>query len=94
MHIAPRLTQIAVSQTASRVGNEGDNLTIYGILVEGVSGNGVATFLNEASTTLFTMRALSGDTVHLAAPFYADAGLRVTTDGNAVVTIFHSQPGR
>ena len=94
MHIAPRLTRVAASQTASRIGNEGDNITIYGILVEGSGGNGVATFLNEASSTLFTMRAISGDTVHLASPFYADAGFRVTTASNTTVTVFHSQPGR
>ncbi len=95
MHTAaPRLTRVTSSTTAQRIGNEGDNLIIYGILVEGDGGAGLVTFLNEAEATLFTMRAVSGDTVHLAAPFFADAGLKVTTEATTIVTVFHSQPGR
>ena len=90
--VAPRTTHIAASQTAAQVAG-GDNIQVYGIIVEGTSA-GQVTILNNDSSTKFLMSVVADSTVHLSNGFQADTGLRITTPAGVTCTVFHSHPGR
>ena len=94
MHIAPRTTLVAAGTTAERIGNLGDNLTVFGLVVEGVSAAGQVVVLNEDETTKFTVSTVTTGSTVMDIPFYADAGLKITTPANVTCTVFHSHPGR
>ncbi len=92
MFIAPLTTHIAASQTAAQVAS-GDNIQVYGIIVEGTSA-GQVRILNNDSTLKFLMSTVANGTEHLSNGFQADKGLRITTVAGVTCTVFHSHPGR
>ena len=91
MAYAARVTNVAANLTQSVVSD--NPITVYQIIIVGVTAVSQITILDKDNNTLFTMSAGNGTSQKMSIPFKADNGLRVSTPSTGTATVFHSHPG-
>ncbi len=96
---ATKYTLVAASSSDEPIESDGP-IYITGMLVSSTSSLGTATLKDKDNNTIHVIQAhidtaTAGEDITLAIdiPWYAHSGLRVSTDAEVTVTVFHSNRG-
>lgn len=93
-HFAPRVTQIAESQTDSQI-LSGTTVKIWGMVLTNTAAAAQTITFEHADdgSANFAIEMPPNSIEEVNTPWRADRGLQITTGADTRVTVFHSQSG-